>query len=255
MKLFCIDIGNTNTHCAEFEDFAICASYDILTKAFVEEFDFNSIKKRGFDGICWCSVVPKLSQKLEKKLSKIDIKAINLNYKNSPIKIDIKRPEQLGQDRLAVAIGAAQFFKPPYIVADMGTAVTIDVVDSSNSYAGGAIAPGLYAFTAYLNEKTAQLPLIDPKDVDYDMSVGKDTIEAMSVGCVKGFCKLADGIIFDIQKDFFGSESVSDKTIFTGGSVNLLPKKWLAGRLVEPNLANIGLARAFGLISKKGKLK
>lgn len=253
MKLFCIDIGNTNTHCAEIENMRVLKAFDVRTAEFVETFDFGALKNIGVEGISWCSVVPQISEKLGKKLAGIDIESVNLTHKNSPLKIDINRPEQLGQDRLAVAIGAAEFFKPPYIVADMGTAVTIDVVDASNKYVGGAIAPGLYAFTAYLNEKTAQLPLINPKDADYDMSVGKDTIEAMHVGCVKGFCKLADGIIADIEKDFFAGESAFDKTIFTGGSVNLLPKKWLAGRHIEASLANMGLARAFGLISKKGK--
>ena len=64
-------------------------------------------------------------------------------------------------------------------------------------------------------------------------------------GGVKGFCKLADGIISDIERDFFGTKGAFDKTVFTGGYVELLPKKWLAGRRIEPNLANIGLAKAF----------
>lgn len=253
MRIFTIDVGNTNTHCAELEAAGVCASCDFPTRDFAETFDFSKLDADAFDGVCWCSVVPKVSEKLSEKLSHIPLRSVNLSYKNSPLKIDLNAPESLGQDRLAVAIGASKFLKPPYIVADMGTAVTIDLVDESNTYAGGAIAPGLAAFTSYLNEKTAQLPLLDIANVDYGMSVGKDTVEAMSVGCVKGFCKLADGIISDIERDFFGTKSAFNKTIFTGGYVKLLPKKWLAGRLVEPNLANIGLAIAFELISKKIK--
>ena len=127
----------------------------------------------------------------------------------------------------------------------MGTAVTIDLVDKSGAYAGGAIAPGLHAFTDYLNERTALLPRIDPSMADYSLSVGKDTKEAMFVGCVKGFCRLVDGIISDMELSHFAPEGARAKTIFTGGSVNLLPKKWLAERQVECNLANIGLYMAF----------
>lgn len=251
MKVFTIDVGNTNTHCALMQSLKLQSSCDIASRSFIGDFDFE--KLADIDGICWCSVVPSISEKLAKRLSELKFKSVNLSYKNSPIKIDLKRPELLGQDRLAVAIGAMCFMEPPYIVVDMGTAVTIDVVDSSGTYVGGAIAPGISAFTSYLNEKTAQLPLLDIANADFDMSIGKDTVEAMNVGCVKGFCKLADGIISDIERDFFGTKAAFGKTIFTGGYVEHLPKKWLAGRRIEPNLANIGLAKSFELILKKEK--
>ncbi len=239
MRIFCIDIGNTRTHCAYVDGKNVLSAADYSTLDFCETFDFSKIDAP----ISWCSVVPKISAKLSKKLDELKLKHLCLNWENSPIKLDVKNPEQVGQDRIAVAIGALQFFTPPYIVVDMGTAVTIDLVDKNGNYAGGAIAPGLHAFVDYLNEKTAQLPKIDPRKADYSMSVGKNTYEAMMVGCVKGFCKLADGIIADIEKDYFDGKSAAQKTVFTGGSVELLPKKWLAGRKLEANLANIGLAK------------
>ncbi len=197
----------------------------------------------GADGVAWCSVVPLYSERLQAKLG--DVPSMQLTCENSPIELDVKFPAQVGQDRIADAVGAAIFFNPPYIVVDMGTAVTIDLVDKSGRYAGGAIAPGMHAFAEYLNERAAQLPKINPASVNYDMSIGKDTETAMGVGCVKGFCKLADGIIEDIERDFFDGESAREKTIFTGGSVGYLPKKWLASRKIESNLANIGLARSY----------
>lgn len=66
-----------------------------------------------------------------------------------------------------------------------------------------------------------------------------------------GFCKLADGIIADIERDFFGGGSAAERTVFTGGSVGLLPKKWLADRKIESNLANLGLARSYLLNMEK----
>lgn len=253
MKVFCIDVGNTRTHCAVVEGTHCSNSCDLPTSTFVETFDFESISNFA-DGISWCSVVPEISKKLSERLGKLNLKSVQLTYKNSPIILDVKNPEQVGQDRIAVAIGASKFFEPPYIVADMGTAVTIDVVDSRGRYAGGAIAPGLHAFVSYLNEKTAQLPLINPKDADYNLVVGKNTLEAMYVGCVKGFCMLADGIISDIEREFFAGDSAQSKTIFTGGSMQLLPKKWLAERLTESNLANIGLACAYEKFIEKETL-
>lgn len=248
MKIFTIDIGNTHTHCALVENQNVVQVSDFDTSNFVDVFDFSALKN-SCDGIGWCSVVPRINASVLESLKKFGIPQFQLSSETSPIVLDVKNPEQVGQDRIAVAIGAGKFFKPPYIVADMGTAVTIDLVDEFGRYAGGAIAPGLYAFTAYLSEKTAQLPMIDPKNADFNLVIGKNTVEAMHVGCVKGFCKLADGIIADFEKEYFSEPAVL-KTIFTGGSVGLLPKKWIAGRQVEPNLANIGLAMAFEMVSK-----
>ena len=170
---------------------------------------------------------------------------MRLTYKNAPMEIDLKNPAQVGDDRIADAVGAGIFFEPPYISVDMGTAVTIDFVDRDGRYAGGAIAPGMHAFADYLSERAAQLPKINPALADFDMAIGKDTVEAMYVGCVKGFCKLADGIISDIEKEYFPNGDIAQKTVFTGGSVDLLPKKWLAGRKIESNLSALGLARSY----------
>lgn len=249
MRIFTIDVGNTHTHCALVENGSVLNASDFGTSAFPDEFDFSDLKKN-CDGVAWCSVVPEMNPKISEKFAKFGIADFQLDSKNSPMLLDVKNPEQVGQDRIAAAVGAGKFFEPPYIVVDMGTAVTIDLVDKSGRYAGGAIAPGLYAFTAYLSEKTAQLPRINPKDADFNLVIGKNTLEAMNVGCVKGFCKLADGIIGDFEKSFFGGELAAPKTVFTGGSVGVLPENWIAGRLVEPSLANIGLAMAFEMVSK-----
>ena len=241
MKVFTIDVGNSRTHCALVDGKSVSDIADFKTSDFCETFDFAAMKHP----VAWASVVPQVSEKLAEKLALAGIASMNLTWKNSPMPLDVANPEQVGQDRIAVAIGAAEFFAPPYVVADMGTAVTIDLVDKHGCYAGGAIAPGLHAFVAYLHEKTALLPKINPQDADFDLPLGKNTVEAMHVGCVKGFCKLADGIIADMEKSYFENENAFDKTIFTGGSVELLPKKWINGRAVEKNLANIGLAKAY----------
>ncbi len=241
MKILCIDMGNTRTHCAVVENENVDQFRELPTKNFGAKFSEYFANLSAVDGIAWCSVVPKEAGILQSALETCGKKALRLCYKNCPIKIDLKNPAEVGDDRLADAIGAARFFKPPYICVDMGTAITIDLVDKSGSYAGGAIAPGLHAFTLYLHEKTALLPKIDPQNADYSVSVGKSTVEAMSVGCVKGLCRLIDGIINDIQAEFFDGQNAEQKTVFTGGSLSLLPKKWLALRRRECHLALLGL--------------
>ena len=96
------------------------------------------------------------------------------------------------------------------------------------------------------------MPKIDPSKADYSLIIGKDTVEAMYVGCAKGFCKLADGIIGDIENEYFGGESASAKTVFTGGNIRFLPLSWIGERKIELNLAQIGLARAYFFNKLKG---
>ncbi len=256
-RIYCVDIGNTRTHCAlvayENGRYDVLLSDDYKSAEFADVFvSENLFEKSGAEAIAWCSVVPKYSETFKMALKNINAKAHQLTAENSPIEIDLKNPFQVGQDRIAGALGARIFFEPPYVSVDMGTAVTVDFVDKNGKYAGGAIAPGMHAFTDYLADRAAQLPKINPANADYDIVVGRNTEEAMYVGCLKGFCRLIDGILSDIEKEYFLPEGITKKTIFTGGSVCLLPKKWLADRKVEPNLAHLGLAYFY--ILKENKL-
>ncbi len=249
MKLvYCVDIGNTRTHCATVECadgvFVARDSVDYLSADFAEIFSREHLfENSGAEAISWCSVVPEYSKRFASRLGAI--KSFALTAEVSPMKIDIYAPAQLGQDRIADAVGASVFLEPPYIVVDMGTAVTIDLVDADGRYAGGAIAPGMNAFADYLGERAAQLPKINPADADCSLVIGKDTREAMFVGCAKGFCKLIDGLIDDIRKQYFPDANIDNKVIFTGGSVDLLPKQWVGNRLVNRDIAHIGLAKSY----------
>ena len=189
MKIFCVDIGNTHTHCATVdESFSVYNPEDFDSAAFAEIFERDRLfEKSGAEAISWCSVVPRYSKAFQACAANAE-NVFNLNFKTSPMRLDMHYPEQVGQDRIADALGAGVFFEPPYIVVDMGTAVTIDFVDKDGNYAGGAISPGMHAFAEYLSERAAQLPKIDPSKSDYSLTIGKDTVEAMYVGCAKGFC-------------------------------------------------------------------
>lgn len=255
-KIYCVDIGNTRTHCAlvafDGSKYSALESSDFPSAGFAEVFASRRLfESSGAEALSWCSVVPARSAEFAGAARAVGCRAMRLTHENSPIEIDMKNPAQLGHDRIAGAVGAAIFFEPPYISVDMGTAVTVDLVDSCGRYAGGAIAPGMHAFASYLAERAAQLPNINPAEADFDLVIGRDTVEAMYVGCAKGFCKLADGIISDIEREYFPDGGIASKTVFTGGSVNLLPKKWLAGRKIESNLSALGLARSYILNEEK----
>ena len=84
-----------------------------------------------------------------------------------PVKVCYKTPEKLGPDRLAGALGASVRFKGENVlVADIGTALTTDLVGSEGEFLGGNISPGIKMRFDALNEYTSRLPLVEWKDDD-----------------------------------------------------------------------------------------
>ncbi|MCL1856652.1 MAG: type III pantothenate kinase [Kiritimatiellaeota bacterium] len=101
-----------------------------------------------------------------------------------PIGIAYPKPETIGADRLANAVGAFVRYGAPAIVADFGTALTFDVLDAKARYVGGVIAPGLPLMTDYLYEKTALLPRVTL--AGRCLPVGTSTEAAIKIGAKIG---------------------------------------------------------------------
>ena len=59
------------------------------------------------------------------------------------IKIELKNPYEVGDDRIINAIASIDKYKPPIIIVDFGTATTFDVINSKGAYVGGLICPGI----------------------------------------------------------------------------------------------------------------
>jgi len=79
-----------------------------------------------------------------------------------PIKRDVDAPEQVGIDRLLAAYAAVKKYgDAPMLVVDVGTAITVDVVQNQ-TFCGGAILPGLAALAETYPRISAKLPRIGP---------------------------------------------------------------------------------------------
>ncbi|SFU27211.1 type III pantothenate kinase [Pseudoduganella namucuonensis] len=77
------------------------------------------------------------------------------------VKNGYRNPGQLGCDRFAAAIGAHALAPGrAIIVANCGTATTIDAVTADGVFLGGMILPGLGLMATSLARNTAQLPQI-----------------------------------------------------------------------------------------------
>lgn len=127
------------------------------------------------------------------------------------LNILMDNPAQLGSDRVADAVAALSFYKPPLIIIDMGTATTISVIDSNKNYIGGCLMPGVKISLDALSALAAQLPSISleqPKK-----TIGKNTLESMRSGIINGNASMIDGMIERINEELGCNATV----VSTGG--------------------------------------
>jgi len=79
------------------------------------------------------------------------------------LSVALEEPAKVGIDRLLNAVAANTLRPPdiPVVIADIGSAVTVDWLDQNGVFRGGAIFPGLRLMAKALNDYTALLPLIE----------------------------------------------------------------------------------------------
>jgi type III pantothenate kinase len=80
-----------------------------------------------------------------------------------PLSVALEEPDKVGIDRLLNAV-AANTLRPrgiSVVIADIGSAVTVDWLDENGVFKGGAIFPGLRLMAKALNDYTALLPQIE----------------------------------------------------------------------------------------------
>lgn len=86
-----------------------------------------------------------------------------LKLADIPIEVVYDYPEKLGVDRViaAYAGGGCLEGKNPFLVVDVGTAATVDYVNGSGIFLGGAILPGARLMAKALSVNTANLPMLN----------------------------------------------------------------------------------------------
>jgi type III pantothenate kinase len=138
-----------------------------------------------------------------------------------PITHTIDEGSMIGQDRLLCALAAFERARQACVVIDAGTAVTVDFVDGTGVFHGGAIAPGASMMLRSLHEWTAVLPLLTPGPLaETDPAWGANTQAAMQLGmhaAMKGLVRF----LVDRYAEAYGAYP---QVIATGGDAPLLFK-------------------------------
>jgi type III pantothenate kinase len=80
-----------------------------------------------------------------------------------PLQVRLEHPDRVGIDRLldAVAVNSRREPRRAAVAVDAGSAVTVDCIDATGTFRGGAIFPGLRLMARALREHTALLPLVE----------------------------------------------------------------------------------------------
>lgn len=245
--LLTIDIGNTNISCGIFKGAGLIRRFDVPTKSYSAK-NFNPrLAGLKLDDCIICSVVPKLTLRLQKDLKKYLGKPAYILGKSFsvPIKNLYRFPGQVGQDRLVNAYGALSKYGAPLIVIDFGTAVTFDIISKNRQYLGGMILPGLEISLEALSLNTALLPKIKlktPKEF-----IGRDTKSSMLSGIIHGFAALTDEMVGRIRKKIGANAAV----VATGGSIRFIYRFCKNIDFIEKELTLKSLSLLYKNILKK----
>lgn len=152
-----------------------------------------------------------------------------------PMETDLPEPESIGTDRLCAAVAAFDKLGVSCVVADFGTAVTVDCVNEKGVFLGGAILPGLAMSAASLTEKTAFLPKVELANPDWVF--GKDTKQAIVGGLVFG----VRGAVRSLVESYASKLGHWPLLIATGGDAELICSDPVIRDLVQAVVGDLTL--------------
>lgn len=250
--LLVIDVGNTNTVFALHSGTDWVSSWRSSTDATRTADDYavwlgtlmrmEGLQLSQIRGCIISSVVPQAKfnfRNLSRRYFDAEPLFVGEPETKLGVPIRIRRPEQVGADRLVAAIGAHELYTGAKIVIDSGTATTFDVVGPDGGFEGGIISPGINLSMRALHDAAAQLPRIaiqKPAQV-----IGQDTVSAMQSGVFWGYVDLIDGLVNRVKAEYSGEL----KVIATGGVASLFEGASVTIDHFDQRLMEVGLLEVY----------
>lgn len=221
--LLTADIGNTNITLGLFEkdryinEFRLASDKDLSG----EEYEIllkSLFKDYSIDGCVIASVVEELNIKFKRAVDNVfRIKSVFVASDiNLGIKVKTDNPREVGADRLANAVAAANLYKGAVIVIDFGTATSFDIINSNREFLGGVIAPGINTQMKCLKNATSKLPKIDVSISKN--AIGHNTTDAILSGVIRGTACMVDGLVNQCEQELGEKATV----VATGGYCGLI---------------------------------
>lgn len=221
--LLTIDIGNTNVVAVVYDEnrtrlytqrFAtVKHDADVFYRTLIQKDFLPLLSEIEISSYCLSCVVPSITASVIEALeSTLKIKGINLSTQTVPdFIIHLDKPSDLGADFIATSFGAMAKYRLPIVLADLGSATKISVLNSRGEFEGGIISPGVGISIDALNRFIPQLPEIKmeiPARV-----IGRDTITSMQSGWLHGTIAMVEGLADKIENEL-GQKATR---VLTGG--------------------------------------
>lgn len=153
------------------------------------------------------------------------------------------RPEALGSDRWAAMVAAHAGWPGDVLVADCGTAVTVDRLGADGGHRGGVIMPGLGLLRRALGAGTSALGGVVgdiPADAGDEAAAGlaRDTADGVRTGTLLMLAAALDRLEADARRGVQGTLTA----IITGGDAPQVLARLSGQWHHEPRLVLRGLA-------------
>ncbi len=247
--LLAIDIGNSNISIGVFDRDALILkakiaaqterSADEYAALLYDLFRLHGVPLQSIAACILSSVVPTLTGLVEtaaRTVASAPVCRVGPGIRTG-FRIRIDDPSQLGGDLVADTLAVLTDYGPPAVLIDAGTVTTIAAIDSSRTYLGGCILPGLHRSAGLLQQTAALLPPIDLAGHDGDC-LGRNSGDAMRYGLLLGSAMMVDGFIerYRVLPGMAGAKCVA-----TGGSARLVTAHCRQAILQDPDLTLKGL--------------
>jgi type III pantothenate kinase len=230
MNIVAIDVGNTNIAIGLFLDGnerfvrSIPGSEreeltNCLTSAWQQVPILETSKEKKRDGhIVVSSVKPEWTEVIREIVETGLDEEIHIIGQDVPLPMSvwIDEPDKVGVDRVVAAAAAYAIVEDAVVVADLGTAVTIDLVNENGVFQGGVICPGFEISAKTLKENTAQLPMVDvtrPAE-----PYGKNTADAINCGLYYSII----GTLEEVIRRYAEKIGRWPRTVITGSGADII---------------------------------
>ena len=240
--LLAIDVGNTQTGFGLFDGDDLAEHWRIATERTRSGDELGAMFRSFLDldrveGICVSTTVPQLARAYAEfvdRYTHAELLEVGPGVKTGiPMRYD--DPREVGPDRIANAVAAADRYGAPCIVVDFGTSTNFDVVSPAGEYVGGVLAPGVEVSMDALFQRAARLFKVDY--VEPPTVIAKNTGASLQSGLVYGFAGQVDGIVERIRGEL-GAEA---QTVATGGLAELIAPHARTLERIDPFLTLEGL--------------
>lgn len=216
-----IDVGNSAIKVAEVRDREVgpvrrfATHGDVSDGALADLLAGSAGSRELRPTLVVVSVVPAWTERIRSVANHLSADLLEATSATIPLPSRLAHPEGVGADRLLGAWTARELYGAPAIVVDMGTATTLDAVDATGAFAGGAILPGPALAVAALTSGTAQLPAVPLRAPDH--AIGRDTEEAIQSGVILGHVEAVSGLIARLVAELVGAGTPRPTVVLTGG--------------------------------------